>query len=34
MTTAGWIFVSISWTAITGLCIFCFSRIFAKRRRS
>lgn len=31
MTTAGWIFLVISWAAIVALCAFCFGSIFRKR---
>lgn len=32
MTTMGWIFLIISWGIITGLCVFCFHRIFQLER--
>jgi len=30
MKLSGWIFMIISWSFITGMAIFCFSRIFKK----
>ena len=27
MTIAGWIFLTLSWSVIIGLCIFCFIRV-------
>jgi len=31
MTIAGWVFFALSWTAILGLAVFCFSKIFSKK---
>lgn len=31
MTTLGWIFLTVSWTLILGLAVFCFIRIFKKK---
>ena len=31
MTLLGWVFLVLSWTAIIGLVIFCFIRIFSKK---
>lgn len=28
MTAAGWIFLGLAWTLITGLVVFCFRKIF------
>jgi len=33
MKLSGWIFMIFSWTMILGMGIYCFSRIFKKRRR-
>lgn len=32
MTAMGWLFLIISWGVITGLCVFCFYRIFQLER--
>ena len=32
MRPDGWIFLGVSWAMITGLCIFCFDRIFGRRK--
>jgi len=32
MTTAGWIFLLVSWSAILSLCSFCFWRVMASSR--
>jgi hypothetical protein len=32
MRPDGWIFLGVSWALILGLCVFCFNRIFARRR--
>jgi hypothetical protein len=31
MTTNGWIFLSVSWSIILGLVIFCFLKVFSKK---
>ncbi len=31
MTLAGWIFFGLSWAAILGLGVFCFTKIFFKK---
>jgi hypothetical protein len=31
MTSAGWIFLAVSWGAILGLGVFCLSRTFRKK---
>ena len=33
MTPAGWIFMTVSWTLIIGLCAFCFRKLFEQHRR-
>ena len=32
MTSLGWILMLVSWTIILGLAIFCFVRIFGKKK--
>lgn len=32
MRPDGWVFLAVSWGLITGLCIFCFARIFGQRK--
>jgi hypothetical protein len=32
MKPFGWIFMTVSWVIITGLVIFCFRKIFAKKQ--
>ncbi len=38
MTTAGWIFISIAWTTIISLAVFCYRKVLQKagekRRRA
>lgn len=31
MTTAGWVFLVVSWLAILGLATFCFIRVLARK---
>lgn len=33
MKVSGWIFLIVSWTLIVGLLVFCFTRIFSKRKK-
>ena len=33
MTSAGWVFLALSWGSILALCAFCFSRVFRGRRQ-
>ncbi len=33
MTTAGWIFLAVAWTAIIGLVVFCYGKIFGGTTR-
>jgi len=33
MRPSGWVFLSVSWGLILGLCLFCFQRVFERRRR-
>jgi hypothetical protein len=30
LTTAGWIFVTIAWTTIIGVAVFCYSKVLQK----
>jgi hypothetical protein len=32
MTLLGWMFIFISWALILGLAVFCFKKIFEKKR--
>jgi uncharacterized membrane protein len=32
MKLFGWIFIALSWAAIFGLALFCFSRILRKKK--
>jgi len=32
MSIAGWLFLIISWGLIIGLTIFCFARVFSKKK--
>ena len=32
MTALGWLFIFISWTLILGLVVFCFTKIFRKKK--
>ena len=32
MTLGGWIFLILSWAVITGLCVFCFRKVFQLQR--
>jgi len=31
MSATGWIFLALSWSAATGLVVFCFAKIFGGR---
>jgi hypothetical protein len=33
MTTAGWVFISLSWGVIIGLGVFCFLKIFINNKK-
>ncbi len=32
MTALGWLFIAISWILILGLTVFCFKKIFEKKK--
>lgn len=33
MRPSGWVFLGVSWGLIIGFSLFCFQRVFARRRR-